>query len=246
MKYLAELTKLKVFEYSDVCKIVGNANTAKNVLQDYLQRGYIRRIKYNLYTAVSLESNECVADKFTIASRITPSSFVSHHSAFEFYSYYNQIYHSVNVSSFSKFKNFEFDGNDFALVKTSSDSFVEDIRGVKVTTIERTIIDSIKDSGKCIDLEETLNCINLIPYIEVDDVLKYLEEINSKMLYKKTGIILSAFKEKLNIPESFFIRCHQISDSVNGHFDRNTSAHVYNAEWKIYMYKDIDSLINKE
>ncbi len=246
MKYLTELTKLKVFDYSDVCKIVGNDNTAKNVLQVYLQRGYIRKIKYNLYAVVSLESGECVADKFLIASHITSTSFVSHHSAFEFYSYYNQIYNSVNVSSFSKFMNFEFDGNDYTMTKTNSGSFVEDIRGVKVTTIERTIVDSIKDSGKCIDLEETLNCINLIPYIEVDDVLEYLEKLNSKMLYKKTGIVLSMFKEKLNIPESFFIRCHQISDSVNGHFDSNMNAHVYNAEWKIYMYKDIGSLINKE
>ena len=70
---------------------------------------------------------------------------------------------------------------------------------VKVTSIERTIVDSIKDSGKYCELEETLNCINMIPYISIKDILKYLEQIDSKMLYKKVGIVLSLFKDKFPI-----------------------------------------------
>lgn len=246
MKYLGELTKSKIFDYSDVCKIVGNNHTAENIIQDYLKKGYIKKIKYNLYAAVSLETNECIADKYLIASHITTTSFVSHHSAFEFYNYYNQVYHCVNVSSLSKFNDFEFEGNDYSLIKAKSDSFINNIRGVKVTSIERTIVDSIKDSGKYTDLEETLNCINMIPYISIDDILNYLNQIHSKMLYKKVGIILDLFKQKFNIPASFFEKCQQISNSVNGHFDNNKSAHVYNAKWKIYIYKDLENLINKE
>ncbi len=246
MKYLSELTKLKVFDYSDVCKIIGNNSSAESILQDYLRKGYIKRIRRNLYTAISLETNECIADKYLIASNITKTSFVSHHSAFEFYNFYNQVYGSVNVSSLTKFNDFEFDGNEYSLIKVSYDSFVEHVRGIRVSSIERTIVDSIKDSGKHSDLEETLNCMNMISYISVDDVLKYLEQINSKMLYKKVGLILSLFKDKFNIPACFFEKCHQVSDSVNGHFDNNKDAHVYNAEWKIYIYKDIESYINKE
>ena len=246
MKYLRELTKLKVFDYSDVCGILGNSSSAESVIQEYLKKGYIRRIRHNLYTAISLETNECVADKYTIASNITKASFVSHHSALEFYNYYNQVYNRVDVSSLTKFNDFEFDGNEYSLIKVSSDSFVENVRGVKVTSIERTIVDSIKDSGKHSDLEETLNCINMIPYISIEDVLKYLEQVDSKMLYKKVGIILAIFKDKFNVPESFFDKCHQVSDSVKGHFDGNKKAHVYDAKWKIYIYKDIEGYIKRE
>ncbi len=246
MKYLGELTKLKIFNYSDVCKILGNKSSALSLIQDYLDKGYIRRIKHNLYTVISLESGECVADKFLIASNITDSSFISHHSAFEFYNYYNQVYNCVNVSSFTKFKDFEFDDNRYSFIKATQDLFIENIRGIKVTSIERTIVDSIKDSNKYSDLEETLNCINMIPYISSDDILKYLEIIDSKMLYKKVGIILSMYKNKFNIHESFFEKCHFESDSVRGHFDNNLKNHVYNAEWKIYIDKDIYSYINKE
>ncbi len=246
MKYLGELTKLKLFDYSDVCNIVGNKSSALSLIQDYLDKGYIRRIKHNLYTALSLESGECIADKFLIASNITDSSFVSHHSAFEFYNYYNQVYNCVFVSSLTKFKDFEFDENRYSFINTTQDLFIENIRGIKVSSIERTIVDSIKDSGKYSDLEETLNCINMIPYISIDDILKYLDRINSKMLYKKVGIILYLFKDKFNIPDSFFEKCHLESDSLRGHFDNNIKNHVYNAEWKIYIDKDIYNYINKE
>ena len=66
------------------------------------------------------------------------------------------------------------------------------------------------------------------------------------MLYKKVGVILSLLKDKLNIPESFFKKCHEVSDSIKGYFDKNKNAHVYNSEWKIFIYKDLNNYINKE
>lgn len=246
MKYLTELTQYKIFNRKVLAKILNNDNLAKMLIQNYLKKGYIKRIKHNLYGVVSLETNECIADKFLIASNITETSFVSHHSAFEFYGYYNQVYNNVNVSSLSKFIPFEFEENNYSLIKVSSTNFVEEIRGVRVTSIERTIVDCIKDSGKHCELEETLNCINSIPYISTNDILKYLEQINSKMLYKKVGIILSLSKNKLNIPDLFFKKCHEVSDSIKGYFDKSKKAHVYNSEWKIFIYKDLKNYINKE
>ncbi|OLA10258.1 MAG: hypothetical protein BHW12_02915 [Coprobacillus sp. 28_7] len=113
MKYLNELTKRKIFSYNDFVFMLGDNNLAKNTLQSYLEKGYIKRIKHNLYGVVSLETNECIADKFLIASNITVTSFVSHHSAFEFYGYYNQVYNNVNVSS-----------NNYSLIKVTSTNIV--------------------------------------------------------------------------------------------------------------------------
>lgn len=245
MKYLNELTKLKVFSYNDLIDIIKNSNLAKVTLQNYMKKGYIKRIKHNLYSIISLETNEIIASKFLIASKITETSFISHHSAFEFYGYYNQVYNMVDVSSISKFNNFSFEGNDYFLINTGLDCYVSEIRGVRVSSIERTIVDSIKDSGKYSDIEETLKCIQLIPYISIKDILNYLNLINSKILYKKVGVILSLFKNKFNIPDSFFNTCHNLSDSVVGYFDKS-KLNEYNAEWKIYIYKGLENLIKKE
>ena len=169
---------------------------------------------------------------------------MSHHSAFEFYGYYNQVYNTIIVSSLTPFNSLEFEKNAFVPIHTKFSSFIETIRGVRVASIERTTIDSIKDSGKYSDLEETLNCIKMIPYIAIDDTTKSLEEISSKTSYKKGGLILSLFKEQFNISEPFFQICHDMSDSVEGYFDTNKKAHVYNKEWKIFVYKDLSFYIN--
>lgn len=247
MKYLNELTKLKIFTFSDFVKLVGNENLANVTIYNYLKKGYIIRIKNNLYSTISLETNNALADKFLIASFLTNTSFVSHHSAFEYYGYYNQVFDTVNVSSISKFNEFEFEGNRFILKQVNNDEFVNEIRGVRVTSIERTIVDCINDSGKVCELEEILNCIQMIPYISIENILKYLELCNSKMLYKKVGIILSLFIEHFNIPESFFDKCHQMSDNVRGYFNNNKKkSQIYYSKWKIYMDKEIENYIAKE
>lgn len=246
MKHLNKIFKYKIFTFNDFVKIINDKNLANITLRNYIKKGYIKRIKHNLYSPISLETNDILADKYLIGSSLTDNSFISHHSAFEFYGYYNQISAQVSVSSISKFTPFEFEDNSYSFINTKTNIFVDEIRNIRVSTIERTIVDCIKDSGKYCDLEETLNSINLIPYININDILEYLEIINSKILYKKTGAILSLFKEKFNIPDSFFKKCHDISDSVKGHFDNNSYSHVYNAEWKIFIYKDLINYINKE
>lgn len=85
MKYLNELTKYKVFNIKNFATMINDDNLAKMLSQNYLEKGYIKRIKHNLYGVVSLETNECIADKFLIASNITATSFISYHSTFEFY-----------------------------------------------------------------------------------------------------------------------------------------------------------------
>ena len=245
MKYLIELSKLKVFTHKDLINITGDENLGRYVLKSYLEKGYITRIKRDLYGVISFESGECIADKFFIASKLTKTSFVSHHSAFEFYNYYNQVYSEITVSSISKFNEFEFEGNDYRYIKTNTDNFVIQTRGIRVSTIERTIVDCIKDSGKYCDLDETLNSIDSLNYIDTDEILKYLKELNSKILYKKVGLILSFFKKKLRIPDSFFKECHKVSDSIKGRFDKNKIAQNYNSEWKIFVQKNLDRYLDK-
>lgn len=247
MKYLSKLSKNKTFTFKDVIEIVNDKNIALKTIQNYLSKGYIKKIKRDLYSAVSFETTDIIANKFDIASSITATSFVSHHSAFEFYGYYNQVYSYVDVSSITKFNSFEFDDNFYIYTRAIDDSFVNTIDGVRVTSIERTIVDCINSSGKKCELEEILNCISSITYISFDKMLIYLESLGNKILYKKVGIIMSLFKKQFDIPESFFDTCHKVSDSIKGYFENShKEALTYNSEWKIFIYKNIEKLLHKE
>ena len=74
-----------------------------------MAKGMVEKIRNNLYTCVSGETNAPLANRYQIASAITPTAYVSHHTAMEYYGANDQMYYDVYVSSKTEFKDFEKD-----------------------------------------------------------------------------------------------------------------------------------------
>ena len=144
----SKLLRSHVFSFSDIEGITGDKKKANNAIYKLKKNGLIVSAKKNLYSAVSLSDKTPVADKFEIASKITSSSFVSHHSAFEFYGIANQVFNEMHVSSDSKFNDFYFDGLEYKYIQNKYHFGITEIKHVKVTDMERTVLDSIKDFEK--------------------------------------------------------------------------------------------------
>ncbi len=142
MEHYIKLLKLGCFSREDVAEITGNLRTADSVLYSHKKKGLITSIRRNLYAAVSLETGHPVCTPFEIASFISPDSYISHHSAFEYHGMANQVFSEIYVSSSTRFNDFEFDGKHFFRIQSKSDEGVKKIGKVRVTDVERTIIDS--------------------------------------------------------------------------------------------------------
>jgi predicted transcriptional regulator of viral defense system len=84
-KYLEDFHRMKLFRLKDVVQIVGNEKSAKDLLHNYKKQQLIYRIRRNLYTITDLATKQAIATKFEIGSNITPSAYVSHHSALEYH-----------------------------------------------------------------------------------------------------------------------------------------------------------------
>lgn len=208
----------------------------------------IKKITYNYYGAIDFSTGSLFADKFLIGSKINENSFISHRSAFEFYGFYNQMYNEIYVSSLNAFKPFEFDDISYVYLKTKTNIEVEEIRGVRVTSVERTIVDTINDSDKISDIEETLKCIDLISYVDEGKISNYLDALHKRILYKKVGYILSLFQDDLKLSTYFFKKLKEKSGSVRGYFSQlNKDDQVYIKEWNIYAYdkKYLVSILDK-
>lgn len=242
MKHYKALLEKKCFSWSDVCSLTGNVNTASNIVQSYLKKDFIRRVKKNLYVAVDLAKGISAASKFLIASNINPTSYVSHQSAFEYHGYYNQIFNVLFVSSSTKFNSFEFEGLTYCFVKSRIDEgVVRAPDGVRVTDLERTILDSINDFEKIGGLEELLRNLSSIPLANEMMLLRYLNGYNKQFLYQKTGYLLEHFMESLRLGKGFFEECNShVGQSVR-YLYRGVTAEVplYNARWRLYVPSDL-------
>ncbi|NBJ17006.1 MAG: transcriptional regulator [Dehalobacter sp. 4CP] len=248
MKHYEELLDKGCFTWEDVCKMLGNPNTASNLIQNYLKKGYIKSVKRNLYVAVNLVDNMPVVSHFAIAGHITPSAYVSHHSAFSYYGYTNQVFYDVYVSSASRFNSFEFDGRTYRYVMSRIDEGVEKkADGVTVTDLERTIIDGINDFEKIGGLEELLRSLSVIPYADESKLLRYLEKYRKQVLYQKAGYILEHFKKDMKLSDGFFEQCSsRLSESVRYlHRGLNKDNAQYNRRWQLFASRDLLSVLSE-
>lgn len=80
-----ELLKKPVFKIEDVDQYYGNMYSARSAVKRLMRDGMTAKIRNNMYTCISGETGLPVANRFQIASSITPTSYVSHHTAMEYY-----------------------------------------------------------------------------------------------------------------------------------------------------------------
>ncbi|MDY0277697.1 MAG: hypothetical protein RBQ97_06400 [Acholeplasma sp.] len=249
MKYYENLSLLQVFNKYDLDLITDDDNKSKQILKTYIDKNIIKKISYDYYGTIDFSTRDLYADKFVIGSKVNKDAFISHRSAFEFHGFYNQVYNEVYVSSLKTFKSFDFDDISYIYVKTNNFMQVETIKNTKVSSIERTIVDSIKDVDKISDIEETLKCIDLISYIDENKIMNYLDSVNNKTLYKKTGYILSIFRENLKLTNEFFDELKEKGGKVRGYFSQiNKHDLTYQNEWGIYAYEKeyLHGILNKK
>ena len=247
MTYLEQFQRKKVFTLKHVTEITGNEYTAKGLLQRYVKKGYISKVRRNLYAALDLASRTPIANRYEIASALDDSAYISHHSALEYHGIANQVFYEVTVSANKRISDFEYDGvyyhthvSDNTLgVVTSSGSPL-----VKVTDTERTIIDCLSDIDLAGGLEELIESLRLLPGINESKLLAYLEDRNVIFLWQKTGLVLQSLAGILCISGSFFSECrshiHERKQLLGTGSDT-----VYYPEWKLYAPKDLTKL-NKE
>ena len=247
MNLYYELLQYPVFSMKEVNALYSSERTARVALGKLLKGNMALKIRNGLYTCVSGENGGPVANRFQVASAITPSSYVSHHTAFEYYGTGDQVFYEVYVGSQTRFHDFEFDGYTYHYVKEQMrDGIVspEFSGGIKVTDKERTIADSIKDLNRIAGLEEVLSCVVSVNSIDETKMLKYLAEYDSAFLYQKTGFIFSEYQTELGISDSFIKICKDRSGNSKRYLTNGISEPGYSGEWKLVYPKNIKRMKN--
>ena len=241
MKYLKTLQQKRVFDLAFAVSLTNNEKTAKSMLQSYKKAGVIKSVRQNLYVTVDLSSGNSLAGRFEIGSSINKDAYISHHSALEFHGVANQVFHQVTVTSNTRFRPFEYD--DFSYERYSERIHSGVITPplsplVRVTDLERTVIDCLYDIDLAGGLEEIIEALTLIPTLDEQYLISYLKEYNQIYLWQKAGYVLSHFKESLQISNSFFDEC---KSHIHNRKQTLVSSYAtcFYPEWKLYAPTDL-------
>ena len=228
MNLYFELLKNPVFTVEDVNKYYDNMDSARSAIKRLMKEGMVAKIRNNMYTCISGETGAPVANRFQIASKITPTSYVSHHTAMEYYGITDQVFYDVYVAS-----------KDMEGVETPVLS-----GGIRITNLERTVVDCVKDMDKISGIEEVLQDIGSVKRMQEKRVLKYLDLLSNQFLYQKMGFLLSGHKEQMGLSDEFFDICKSQIGKSKRYLTKDMSGGRYVDEWKLVIPENIYNLKN--
>ncbi len=231
-------------------KVIGKFTNEKqysNWILNNVKSGKYIKIRSNLYALIDPSTNDIYSTKFEIASNISDTSFICFHSALEYYGIANQVFNDITVGSLTKFNNFIFRDNEYIYKYSKSTLFVNNVvsEGVRVTSLEKTIVDCIDEISLSGGIDEVLNALEQVKYLNEDKLIAVLEEYNKMFLYQKVGYLLEIYNYQLNLSNDFFIGCkshltNKTNYLIKGEF-KNVSL---NKEWNLLVPKNIKSRIN--
>ncbi|MBR3564063.1 MAG: transcriptional regulator [Clostridia bacterium] len=246
MKYYEKLISMGCFSRNDIEKLIGNNSTAGSLIYEYLRRGYIERVRRDLYVTISLETYQPIVSRYRIGSALFEDAVISHHSAFEMYGYANQVFNVVYVMTANRFIDFSYGGVTYHRVNPSYPEDNIQIIKTNTTSIEKTVIDSIEDLDKIAGLEETVRCIQMIPSLNERKLLTILEKRNNCFLWQKCGYILSEMNDTLLLTDSFFKQCKDHKAYTKRSLIQEPSyKQKWSQEWGLYVPLRFDDIWNK-
>jgi predicted transcriptional regulator of viral defense system len=248
MKYIEELHRLKIFHKKDVVAFIGDEHAAKEILRRYKKQGLISQVRRDLYVATDLATKASLAGKFEIAGHITPSSCLAYHAALEYHGLAHQVFYYLYISSNEAFRNFDYDGisyiycpskSEAGVVRPVTDSFV------RVTDLERTVVDCINRIDLSGGLEELVQCFAVITYINERKLLDYLNCFDKQFLYQKTGFILGYFQKEMKLSDAFFPLCKSKIGKSTRYLTDTPESNTYFKEWKLCAPQNILSFLEQ-
>ena len=242
-----ELLKHPIFTIEDVNRYYGKVETARSAVKRLMAKGLAMKIRNNLYTCISGETDSPVASRYQVACALTPTAYLSHHTAMEYYGVSDQVFYEVYVSSQTAFNKFEFDGTLFRCILAKCSQGIETIQysgGLRITDRERTVIDSIKDMDRIAGMEEVLANIGGLSLLDDRKLLEYLECYNKQFLYQKTGFLLRGYQQQLGLSAAFFEACMSRIGLSKRYLTKDCQEGKYDAEWHLVIPMYVYNLKN--
>lgn len=245
LKYYEKLLEIGCFSREDLISLVGTPAAATSIIYDYQKKGYIERVRRNLYVTISIETKQPVLSRYQIGSNIFPDACISHHSSFEVYGYGSQVFYDCYVATSNRFIDFEYNGINYHRVDRKPNLDIVQIGNIKVTSIEQTVVDSIRDFEKIAGLEEVIRCIMLVPELKEEKILDCLKKNRNGFLFQKCAYIFEELQEEIGFSDTFFDECQKYCSDAKKYLMKEEKDMVYNEKWRLYTPVTLKKLIDK-
>ena len=244
----------KIFAFAEFVHAMGNPiPTCRTMLHQHLKSGNIAHIRQGLYAAIpkGASCDSYPIDPYAIISVLDPNALIAYHSALQFHGLAYSFHFQHVFQSSKKMRAFQFREDRFKMTQypaslPSSKYFIfsEEIDHhgfhVRVTHIERTLVDSLDRINLSGGLEEVWRSLNNIEKIDVNQVIEYALLLNNATSIAKVGVYLRLRQKEWAVPESCFETLKKHLPKSVHYLDRqNRVQGRYIKEWRIIVPNEL-------
>lgn len=230
-----------------------NKNTLKAALQYHLSKKHLARIRrgYYLVTNDYLPGTFAESDNLLIAGHMTDDAVISYHTAMEFhglaYSVNFIVYFNANERigmvdcEYGQYQQISHPGalqpNNVFLETKRVDRLGMDIR---VTTVERTLVDSLHRPEFSGGWEEIWRSFESISILDIERIIKYAMLLGNATTIAKVGFFLEQHQEQFAVDEKHIAKLARHKPKSRHYMQKNYSGPIKNMKkWNLIVPRAI-------
>ena len=213
----------------------GNRKVRTSMLTYHRRQGRIVPVRRGLYAVVppGADPESVPVDPYLLASKLTSDAVLGYHTTLEFfgraYSVYQRFFYlSKRPSAPLRFRSYEFKGIlvPKALRDKGKESFgvkSAEREGipVKVTDLERTMVDVLDRPDLCGGWEEVWRSLESIEYFNLDEVVEYTLLLGNSTTAAKVGFFLEQHQDSLMVKDPHLDPLRELRPRQPHYMERN-------------------------
>ncbi|MGO8684591.1 MAG: type IV toxin-antitoxin system AbiEi family antitoxin domain-containing protein [Thermoleophilia bacterium] len=192
-----------------------NVSTAKNLLAKHVASGRLLRVRRGLYATVprGVAAAQAPVDPYLLASRLTDDAVVAYHAALQFHGKSYSVWRRFHYLTAERRRPFTFRGDEFISVQIPASLQPLADRGggmedashagatLKVTTLERTMVDVLGSPQRAGGWEEVWRSLEMVEFFDIDAVVTYVIRLGSALTLARVGFFLEEHRGELMVDD---------------------------------------------
>ncbi|MFW6114507.1 MAG: type IV toxin-antitoxin system AbiEi family antitoxin domain-containing protein [bacterium] len=223
--------------------------TVDSLLTYHLRQGRVLRVRRGLYVAVprGISAEHFSPDPYLVAAKAATDAVLSYHTALELrgraYSIFATYYFLTEYAT----RPFHFRGIRFQPVSLPKSLRTPRRRSlgvdnvdhggvtIKVTSLERTLVDILDRIDLAGGWEEAWRSLELVEYFDIDAVIKYVLALGNATTVAKVGYFLEEHRQKLMVEPKHFKKLERARPKQPCYLQSKSADNVFARRWNLIV-----------
>ncbi len=222
--------------------------TVDSLLAYHVRAGHLLRIRRGLYAALAAGNGSAV-DPYLVAARLAPDAVLAYHTALELHGRAHSAHHEFLICTGHRIRPLMFRGHRFRALRPPKalrdrrrvDAGVDVVDRfgleVRVTGLERTLVDVLDRPDLSGGWEEVWRSLETVEFFDLDAVVEYVLLLDNATTAAKLGLFLDLHRETLMVEEDVLDQLRGLRPRQPHYIDRRAreSSHRLIAPWNLVV-----------